>query len=401
MYFPPCIPVEDEEIVIPPIEEESPPEEILQPQEIVQEVVEVKKYLLPKDIDLREEISVSEESVLGSSTGQEQSPCTIYVFKDIGNGTSSTIFNCPTGTEISTVKYLEYDKYFTLDIQGTYSSNIYVNVLVYGCKRFSPIDPLTWFGCKKILVDTYVGDISLKYTGYISVDDKAQLGTSNYFSNSSFNISTIFTKDISKRVVRVMFNISGSVKGKEWIDISTKIYKVVNVEIAEKVSSSKPFNFPFKEYIGVNQWYGCTTYQCPHKGIDFGSYLRKILSVGDGTVISAGYDKYGGECYQGGKYVIVKHTNGMYSTYFHLDSFNVKVGDIVKEGYVLGISGNSGKWNCQNLRYHLHFETRKGRDSSTHVNPVEYINTNWNLVPTLGYKQYPGRLTGQNPHPNF
>ena len=121
----------------------------------------------------------------------------------------------------------------------------------------------------------------------------------------------------------------------------------------------------------------------------------------DGTVVSAGYDKYGGECYQGGRYVIVKHTNDMYSTYFHLDSYNVKVGDIVKKGKVLGTSGNSGKWNCQNLGYHLHFETRMSRASSSHVNPVEYINADWNLVPTLGFKQHPGRLSGSNPHPTF
>ena len=67
----------------------------------------------------------------------------------------------------------------------------------------------------------------------------------------------------------------------------------------------------------------------------------------------------------------------------------------------MGLTGNTGKWNCQNLGYHLHFETRKERISSSHVNPVQYINADWNQVPTLNYKTYPGRLTGENPHPNF
>lgn len=403
VYFPPCIPEEEEEIVQPPIEEEIPQEEVLPPLETVQEVVEEsgKKYVFPKDVDLREEVFVSQESVLGSSTQKENSLCTIYVFKDEDGKGSSTTFNCLTGSKISSVEYLEYEKYFTLDVQGTYSSNIYAQVLVYDCKKFSPLDPLTWFGCKKILVDTFVGNIPLKYSGNISVDGHIEASGSNYFGESSFNSKSIFTKDISKRSVRVILDVYSYVKGKEWIDMTTQIHKVVHIPKATKVEATKPFDFPFKEYIGVNQWYGCTAYQCPHKGIDFGSYLKEVISGGDGTVVSAGYDRYGGDCYQGGKYVIVKHSNGMYSTYFHLDSFRVKVGDTVKKGDILGITGNSGKWNCQNLGYHLHFETRKGRDSSTHDNPVKYVNADWDLVPTLGYKQSPARLTGENPHPNF
>ena len=153
--------------------------------------------------------------------------------------------------------------------------------------------------------------------------------------------------------------------------------------------------------IGVTQWYGCTQYQCPHKGIDFGSRLNKVLSIGDGTVVKIGYDKYGGECNQGGNFVILKHTNGMYSTYFHLDSYSVSIGNTVKKGDMIGISGNSGKWNCQNLGYHLHFETRKSLPSSSHINPAGYIDVDWNMIPTIGKDIYPGRLTGENPHPNF
>ena len=36
---------------------------------------------------------------------------------------------------------------------------------------------------------------------------------------------------------------------------------------------------------------------------------------------------------------------------------------------------------------------------NSHDNPVKYVDTDWNQVPTLNYTQYPGRLTGENPHP--
>ncbi|MBU1119775.1 M23 family metallopeptidase [Patescibacteria group bacterium] len=163
----------------------------------------------------------------------------------------------------------------------------------------------------------------------------------------------------------------------------------------------KPFAFPFKEYIGVTQWHGNTAFQKPHTGIDFGAVKKEILAIGDGTIIAKGWDNYNGECLSGGNYILVKHTNGMYSSYFHLKKISVKVGQKVKKGEVLGISGNTGSWNCQPLAYHLHFETRLGRSQSTHVNPVDYIATNWSKVLTLNYKTNKGRLSGDNPHPKF
>ncbi len=162
--------------------------------------------------------------------------------------------------------------------------------------------------------------------------------------------------------------------------------------------TKKPFSFPLDKTFGVTQWYGNTEYQKPHSGIDFGVKNEKVLAVGNGEVVSVGTDKEG-ECNSGGKYLLVKQSNGMYTGYFHLSKISAKIGTFVKKGDVLGVSGNSGMWNCQALGYHLHFTVRKDRASNTHVNPVRYLDVNWDLVPTLGYKSYPGRLSGENPHP--
>ena len=89
----------------------------------------------------------------------------------------------------------------------------------------------------------------------------------------------------------------------------------------------------------------------------------------------------------------------MHTVYFHLDESFVNVGENVKKNQVIARTGNSGFWNCQPLAYHLHFELRTGRLQSTHVNPVEYIDQDWSKVLTVGYKQNPGRLSGDNPHP--
>ncbi len=385
---------ESDEVWFPEEEEEPTVEE---DQEEV--VVKEERYVLSKNIDMRDIVVSSNESVLGKSTNVKDDICHIYLFK--GKYSTDVSFYCNLGIKISKVEYLDWGGYLTLDVSGTYLESIPAIVKVYECKRFSLIDPLTWFECKKILIDSYEGILPLRYIGHIQVDGISQQSSNWGFGESTFFVRNIFKEDIYGRDIKLALEISSYVKGKEWIDVISNLHKRVSLPKLEKPKSVKPFSFPFEKYIGVNQWYGCTTYQCPHRGIDFGAYLKRVISIGNGSVVSVGYDKYGGECNQGGKYVIVKHTNGMYSTYFHLDSYSVQVGSKVKVGTLIGISGNTGKWNCQSLGYHLHFETRKGRLSSTHVNPVKYINADWNSVPTLNYKAYPGRLTGENPHPNF
>lgn len=187
--------------------------------------------------------------------------------------------------------------------------------------------------------------------------------------------------------------------GNKWYYSTTYRNSTVKIPTLNNIKSNGPFRFPFNRVIGVTQWHGCTAYQCPHGGIDFGSVNESLYSIGTASVVSTGYDRYGGDCFAGGNYVILKHTNGMYSTYFHLGRILVSNGNAVSSGQLIGYTGNSGAWNCQPLKSHLHFELRTSSSSSSHVNPVPYINTDWDKVLTLGWQSNPGRLTGDNPHP--
>ncbi len=383
---------EPEENIPDPVIEEDIPEDVL-------DISTEEVFTLSQNIDYRENIlSNSEMAVLGTST-QNTEICNISLLRDDEIKIKS--WECPLDIQISKVEYLNWDDYKSLEIQGTYPNYINTDIKIYECKKFTLFEPKTWFGCKEILVDIYKGDIKLIYSGSIYIDGSVLKGSNFGFMDTSFYLGNRVKDDISKSKVQIYLNIYSQFKSKEWTDIQYTIKKDVPLPQLKEAVVKKPFSFPLDRLIGVTQWHGCTQYQCPHKGIDFGASLNKVVSIGDGTVTKVGYDMYGGECNQGGNYVIVKHTNGMYSTYFHLDSYSVSVGTRVSKGTLIGISGNSGKKNCQPLKYHLHFETRNGSSSSTHVNPVEYIDVDWNLIPTLGYIQYPGRLTGDNPHPNF
>lgn len=99
-----------------------------------------------------------------------------------------------------------------------------------------------------------------------------------------------------------------------------------------------------------------------HEGIDFSAPTgTEIYSTGDGIVKSVRTSAIGY-----GKNIEVDHGFGYSTLYAHMDDFNVKVGQRVKRGDVIGWVGNTGKSTAP----HLHYEVRvKGRA----VNPTHYF----------------------------
>jgi len=88
-----------------------------------------------------------------------------------------------------------------------------------------------------------------------------------------------------------------------------------------------------------------------HKGIDYVAPLNtEILAVGDGTIRKVEHEFTEGKGY--GKYVIIDHAEGYSSLYAQLNDYNVKEGQKVKQGDVIGFLGSSGI----STGPHLHFE---------------------------------------------
>jgi murein DD-endopeptidase MepM/ murein hydrolase activator NlpD len=86
-----------------------------------------------------------------------------------------------------------------------------------------------------------------------------------------------------------------------------------------------------------------------HTGLDFRASTGDPVRVtANGKVVSAGWA--GGY----GRMVEVDHGNGLSTRYGHLSEIDVKVGDVVKIGQVLGEVGSTGR----STGPHLHYETR-------------------------------------------
>lgn len=114
-----------------------------------------------------------------------------------------------------------------------------------------------------------------------------------------------------------------------------------------------------------------------HKGIDLvgpGSTLDYITAHSDGEVVAVvshidyNTSKSGKRTY--GNYVKIRHDNGMYTLYAHMkyNSVNVKVGQRVSRGQVIGYMGNTG----YSFGAHLHFEVRNENDQ--YVDPTAFID---------------------------
>ncbi len=112
-------------------------------------------------------------------------------------------------------------------------------------------------------------------------------------------------------------------------------------------------------------------YVRPHFGTDFGVKRgNPVMAIGDGVVISAGYD--GGY----GKVVKVQHSGGYMSLYAHLDGFRANVGDRVGSGDVIAYSGNTGTSSGPHLHLGIYVNNSPidpmsviGKESS----PVDFI----------------------------
>jgi murein DD-endopeptidase MepM/ murein hydrolase activator NlpD len=98
-----------------------------------------------------------------------------------------------------------------------------------------------------------------------------------------------------------------------------------------------------------------------HAGIDLAAPTgRPIRVVADGRVILAA--PTGGY----GNYTCVAHSKSISTCYAHQSRFGASVGDVVRQGDVIGYVGNTG----HSFGAHLHFEVRiDGRP----VNPMDYL----------------------------
>jgi murein DD-endopeptidase MepM/ murein hydrolase activator NlpD len=98
-----------------------------------------------------------------------------------------------------------------------------------------------------------------------------------------------------------------------------------------------------------------------HTGLDFRAQMGDpVRATANGKVVSSGWS--GGY----GRMVEIDHGNGLSTRYGHLSQIDVKVGDIIRIGQVIGEVGSTGR----STGPHLHYETRIDGEA---VDPQKFL----------------------------
>ena len=114
----------------------------------------------------------------------------------------------------------------------------------------------------------------------------------------------------------------------------------------DKMVTASPFGYRVSPITGGSGEF--------HRGQDYAAQCgTAVQAAASGTVTFTGWHPFGG-----GNRVVIDHGNGLETTYNHLSSSSVKVGQQVSRGDVVAMSGTTGaSTGC-----HLHFEVMVNGD---------------------------------------
>jgi len=106
-----------------------------------------------------------------------------------------------------------------------------------------------------------------------------------------------------------------------------------------------------------------------HGGVDIAApHGTGVFVSAEGIVLRTGYEPAGY-----GRFVEIRHPNGMTTLYGHLSRLDVASGDRLEAGARIGLVGSTGR----STGPHLHFEVRRGERQ---VNPVKVMGRTFEVV---------------------
>lgn len=137
-----------------------------------------------------------------------------------------------------------------------------------------------------------------------------------------------------------------------------------NNEAKKNIVTSSIFSWPIKG--AITSSYGLrsdpiTGVKDFHTGLDIrGAMNTSVKAPYDGTVAFTGWSNIYGN------FILIKHENNIVTMYGHLNKINVKKGENVKQGNIIGAVGTTGR----STGPHLHFEVLK---NNKRENPLSFL----------------------------
>ncbi len=171
----------------------------------------------------------------------------------------------------------------------------------------------------------------------------SQLSTEIYVYGFIANSASLRVDELSKNAKRY---------SKEQSDDT----KIISSEQNKKISLKKPVMGITTSVFGDK-----VSRNVSHKGHDW--------AVEVGTPVKAAEDGIVEKSYYSASYgynILLKHNEKLKTRYAHLSRLSVNVGEKVKQGQIIGLSGSTG----ESTGPHLHFEVEK---DGVRENPMDYL----------------------------
>ncbi|MCF7920736.1 MAG: M23 family metallopeptidase [Candidatus Cloacimonetes bacterium] len=153
-------------------------------------------------------------------------------------------------------------------------------------------------------------------------------------------------------------------RGKAYFDFETHQELFDNLNLRDDLYSSTPSIYP--TFGRLSSGFGNRTHPITgkrdfHSGIDLSNKTgTPIYATADGVISSVGWKR------KLGKFVKIKHNFGFNTVYGHMNKYNVKKGDKVHKGEIIGEMGSTGETTGS----HLHYEVIR---YNRHRNPAVYL----------------------------
>ena len=194
----------------------------------------------------------------------------------------------------------------------------------------------TWIAMAGIPLSAKAGDyeFSIKHHTGITLNSKVTVKTKKYAeqhltikNKRKVNPNAEDMKRISKERIR------------------KKKAKALRTDTIPKVDFIWPTEGRISSIFGLRRFFN-EQERRPHNGLDIAADTgTHVVATADGTIIDAG------NFFFSGNMIYIDHGQGIISLYAHMDRINVKPGDKVKQGQLIGAVGTTGR----STGPHLHF----------------------------------------------
>lgn len=189
----------------------------------------------------------------------------------------------------------------------------------------------------------------------------------------------------------------------EMADIEAQIKIAIDPNSLPKTGSS-PLIWPLNNVI-ITQYFGNTTFATQHaavysgkghNGIDLGIPVGSIVkAASDGIVMGAGDTDNACQGASYGKWILIKHNNGLSTLYGHLSLIKVSEGQTVIAGQTIAYSGNTG----YSTGPHLHFTVYASEGVKVSQMQSKVKGCGMYILPLASYNSYLNPLSYLPPVP--